>query len=99
MPNQNELVSPRILNGEIDKIGELTDYALSEVKRKYGTGDSDGETPKKYLNLRHSREVLDAATKIAELAVKNGEITNRDIALIRISAAFHDIEQNLGGRK
>jgi predicted metal-dependent HD superfamily phosphohydrolase len=78
---------------------ELISHALSEIQRKYGTGNGDGETPKKYHNLGHTQEVLSDATRIAQLSAKVGKISADDIFIIQIAAAFHDVEQNLGGGK
>ncbi|OGE09674.1 hypothetical protein A2470_00885 [Candidatus Curtissbacteria bacterium RIFOXYC2_FULL_41_11] len=74
----------------------LINYALSEVERKYGTGQGDGENPKKFHNRPHSESVRDATENIAQLVLDAGKITASDIPLIRIAASFHDIEQDLG---
>lgn len=74
---------------------ELVNYALSEVERKYGTGEGDGLNPKKYHNRAHSEEVLTAARRIAQLSLEAKKIAASDISLIEIAASFHDIEQDL----
>ncbi|MEK7450676.1 MAG: HD domain-containing protein [Patescibacteria group bacterium] len=76
---------------------KLVSFALSEVERKYGKGQGDGLTPLKYHNLRHSQDILWAGQQLADLAVKNGKISQNDVDLIEIATASHDIEQGLGG--
>lgn len=77
-------------------VTQLINYAFSEVERKYGKGVGDGETPKSYHNLLHTKEVLTAAQQIAKKALEAGKIGVADIPLIEIAASFHDIEQDLG---
>lgn len=79
-----------------EKIEQLIEFALSEVKRKYGTGEGDGENPKYYHNYVHGADAVNAAKKIARLAFENGKISEEDVDLGAIAAAFHDIEQELG---
>ncbi len=74
----------------------LIDHALSEVERKYGTGKGDGDTPKSYHNQIHTQGMMNAARKIAQLALEAGKISDSDILLIEIAASFHEIEQDLG---
>lgn len=82
---------------EIGKETEkLINYALFEIEKKYGTGEGDGQSPRRYHNKVHAQNVIDAAGKIAQLAVKKGKIKNTDTPLIKIAPAFHDIEQDLG---
>ncbi len=76
---------------------EVINFALKKVEQKYGTGFGDGESPKAYHNLLHTKNVLESAGKIAALALKNGKIIEGDIDLAQIAASFHDIEQDLGG--
>jgi len=74
----------------------LISHALSEVERKYGKGQGDGETPKSYHNRVHAQDVLAASRQIAILSLATGKVEASDIPLIEIAAAFHDIEQGLG---
>lgn len=76
---------------------ELVSFALSEVERKYGKSQGDGLTPLKYHNLVHSQDVFWAGQQLADLAVKNGKISQDDVDLVEIAGASHDIEQSLGG--
>jgi len=69
---------------------------LQKIEEKYGTGKGDGITPKAYHNRRHTEAVIKAAKKIARLAWKNNKIYKKDIGLIEVAAAFHDIVQDLG---
>ncbi len=78
-----------------NSIYELINFATSEIERKYGTGKGDGETPKDYHNLIHTQDTISAGGQIANLAVEIKKIEADDIDLVRISAAGHDIEQNL----
>jgi len=75
---------------------KLINYALSEIEKKYGTGEGDGQSPRRYHNKKHTQDVIDASVKIAQLALKKGKIKPSDIPLIQIAASFHDIEQDLG---
>ncbi|MFA5997661.1 MAG: HD domain-containing protein [Candidatus Paceibacterota bacterium] len=74
----------------------VINFALAEVEQKYGTGMGDGENPKFYHNLEHTKNVLESARKMAELALKNGNIKIGEDILLAIVAAGHDIEQDLG---
>jgi len=69
--------------------------ALNSIAAKYGSGDNDGERPKDYHNLMHTRDVLDAARSIAIECFENGKIHLSDIPLVELAAAFHDVEQDL----
>lgn len=96
MEDTKETVSDKDRSPEV-VVEELRKFARSEVLRKYGTGSGNGESPKEYHNLLHTDGVYSAAKKIEELAVENGRISQTDIPLVEIAAAFHDIEQDLGG--
>lgn len=78
---------------------EVIDFALARVEQKYGTGIGDGEKPKFYHNLEHTKNVLESARKLAELAIKNGKIKGDDEPLLEMAAAGHDLEQDLGSGK
>ena len=75
-------------------ITELVTACLLEIERKYGTGDNDGESPKKYHNKEHTETVIADALKIADLALERHKITLRQRELLHVAAAFHDIEQD-----
>lgn len=77
-------------------VNGLINHALSEVEKKYGTGEGDGRIPKSYHNKVHTQEIVDASEKIAQLALAAGKIQTSDVPLIKIAASFHDIEQDLG---
>lgn len=76
-------------------VNELINFALNEIERKYGTGNDDGERPKKYHNLLHTQDTMDAAQKIAAIALEADKIKEEDLNQIAIAAAFHDIEVEL----
>lgn len=78
-------------------VKEVIDFALRMVEQKYGTGAANGEMPKDYHNLPHTKGVLEAAGKLAEVAAENGKINKSDIDLACIAASFHDVEQGFGG--
>src|SRR4051812_16546382 len=68
--------------------------AFDEIERKYG---ADGEHPKGYHNLEHTKAVFEAAQAIADKAYERGKISHRDTLLIAIAAAYHDVEHGLAG--
>ncbi len=72
---------------------EILSFAKEEIVKTY---DVDGKTPLAYHNSDHQKQVIDAATAIGKTKVFKGEISNRDLLLIEIAAAFHDITQLLG---
>jgi predicted metal-dependent HD superfamily phosphohydrolase len=74
---------------------EMVNFALAKVEQKYGTGVGDGENPKFYHNLEHTKNVLESARKIAELAIKNGNIKVGDEVLVEMAAAGHDLVHGL----
>jgi predicted metal-dependent HD superfamily phosphohydrolase len=67
---------------------ELIEDALAEIEFKYG---ENGEHPKIYHNLQHTKDVLEATRAIAALAVDRGKITEKEATLLLIAAAYHDI--------
>lgn len=75
---------------------EVIEGALALVEKKYGTGIGDGENPKFYHNLEHTKNAVDAARMIAELAYENGNIIASEVVLTEMAAAGHDLEQDLG---
>jgi predicted metal-dependent HD superfamily phosphohydrolase len=77
-------------------VEELTQRALDEIERKYGTGVGDGENPKPYHNRVHTQDVLTAAQQLGQAALQAGKIDVSAIPLIELAAGFHDIEQGLG---
>lgn len=74
---------------------EVINFALAEVEKKYGTGAGDGESPKFYHNLEHTKNVLESAREMAELAIKNGKIKVGDDVFLSIAAAAHDLVHGL----
>ena len=66
---------------------------LEEIERKYGTGQDDGVSPKKYHNRIHTEHVIADTLAIAGLAIESGRILPRQQELLHIASAFHDIEQ------
>lgn len=75
---------------------EVIKGALALVEKKYGTGIGDGENPKFYHNLEHTKNAVEAARMIAELAYENGNIIASEVILTEMAAAGHDLEQDLG---
>jgi len=75
---------------------EVINGAFALVEKKYGTGIGDGESPKFYHNLNHTKSAVEAVRKIAELAFENGNLVASEVVLAEIAAAGHDIEQDLG---
>lgn len=77
-------------------IQSLKDYALGEIQRKYGTGNNDGERPLAFHNRTHTMEVIKEVELLAKEAVKNGRgVDVEEIQELGITAAFHDIDQDL----
>jgi predicted metal-dependent HD superfamily phosphohydrolase len=72
----------------------LIDIGLQEIEFKYGAA---GEYPQSYHNATHAHDVMDAATAIAELAVKAEKIPPEDKPLVALAACYHDIVHELGG--
>lgn len=71
----------------------LIDIGLEEIEFKYGVA---GEHPQSYHNATHAHDVMDAATAIAELAVKARKIAPEDRPLVALAACYHDIVHELG---
>ncbi|HLB32478.1 MAG TPA: hypothetical protein VJL27_02905 [Patescibacteria group bacterium] len=55
-----------------------------------------GLIPRDYHNPQHTLSVLFGVREIGERAVDNTKIHSRDIELLEVAAAFHDIEQDMG---
>lgn len=60
---------------------------LAEVKRKYGP---ESGNPKKYHNLDHTQDVMDASIKLADYYLVQGLITPREYDLVPMVASGHD---------
>lgn len=75
---------------------KIVDKMFSEVEKKYGTGNGDGEHPLKYHNLEHSRDVYNDSLAIAALAVEQGKINTSKIDALKRASSAHDCEQMLG---
>ncbi len=71
----------------------LANQAFELINAKYGP---EGQNPKGYHNVVHSHDVVGATTTLCDLAIANRKITPKDKALLIISGAFHDFEQDLG---
>jgi predicted metal-dependent HD superfamily phosphohydrolase len=71
----------------------ISSYAIDDITLRYG---KHGKNPKAHNNEAHTEQVLDSAARLAELAIANGNLDERDKALIIIAAAYHAYEQELG---
>lgn len=74
----------------------LVDRGLAEMRKKYGTGVGDGETPLASHNGIHTADVLRAVELISDLAIKKGKMSPVERVLAKIAAVYHDIEQRQG---
>lgn len=61
--------------------------ALKHIEAHYGEGSPQ---PKIYHNLEHTGQVMEAAARISEAALRAGRITSTEVSLIGIAAACHD---------
>jgi len=71
----------------------LVDRGLAIMRKKYGTGVGDGETPLAYHNAVHVEDVLWAVKLMCNLAIKKGKMSPEEKILALIAAAYHDVEQ------
>lgn len=66
---------------------------LKEVDQRYGP---DGPTPLHYHSLQHTKYVLEAATAIADELIMRGGLEFKDLPLVRLAAAGHDLVHGKG---
>lgn len=81
-------MSTRELESEL-----MVTEAFVAIESKFGVSSA---TPKSYHNSLHALQVVSAATAIASLAIERDHLQSTDKGLVKIAAAYHDIEQNLG---
>jgi len=72
---------------------ELIEFARSEIRKNY---DKNGTYPLSYHNCLHQNDVILTASLMADSALLKGKITEEDVNIINIAAAYHDIIQLLG---
>lgn len=78
--------------GRLEKATSLlVKAAYATIEAKYGP---EGTNPKPYHNVMHTRDVVEALSELADLALSRGKITDRDKALLLIAGAFHDTEHD-----
>lgn len=69
----------------------LVSKAYESVRTKYGP---ESRHPLPYHSFEHTNLVVRSADQLAHAANKNGKIKYREIQLLRIAAAHHDIIQD-----
>lgn len=91
-PTSSTLATERVVvpEGEKSRTEQMVDQGLDEMEKRYG---EKSPSPKKYHNEQHVLRVVLAAEKIA----KTEGLTEKEIDLLKIAAAWHDVELGMGG--
>lgn len=71
----------------------LVAHGLSVSDSKYGRKPSPEGQFLVYHNAEHTQDVISAVTKMGRLGIDGGKIDFPTVDLLRIAAAFHDVEQ------
>lgn len=71
----------------------LANQALTIIEEKYGFSSTNHLG---YHDTEHTKQVIDAASTLGNMAVHRDKIDVLDRYLLIIAAAFHDIEQDKG---
>lgn len=81
----------------VEVVTDLVAKQLEHLGQKYGTmKGKSGNSWLPYHNRTHTEDVLLASQQIGQRLVRGKKIAPRDLQLLRLAAAFHDDEQDLG---
>ncbi len=79
---------------ETDPVASLLiNLAIETIETKYGP---ESPNPKPYHNTEHTIGVINAASHLADAALRKNMIRPHDKNLLLIAAAYHDTEQDKG---
>lgn len=74
---------------EKTRIKQMVDRGLDEMEKRYG---EESDNPKKYHNELHAQRIVLAVETIGE----DEGLSKGEIDLLRIAAAWHDVETGMG---
>lgn len=77
-----------------EKINGLIGSGLNLMEERYGRDFDQPEKKKKYHTRKHVEDVIRFVELMGRDAVKDGTITERQFQILRLAAAWHDVESD-----